>query len=282
MSRIRRFLACLALASVVGLLAAVPDARGVVPRAVLWERWLAHDEASMRSISHRAWEQFLIRYLRIDSNGVHRVAYGQVTDADRQRLERYVDHLARLPIGRYNRDQQLAYWINLYNALVVRLVLDHYPVGSILDVGGPQSTDGGPWEREVVAVAGEPLSLNDIVHRILRPIWNDPRIHYALSCGALGCPNLPPQPFEGVHIERQLTEAAMSYINDPRCTRIDGHRLIVSSIFRWYKTDFGGSDRAVIRHLMAYAEPELAMTLQRFDRINGDMFDWRLNDATLL
>lgn len=246
------------------------------PDAEIWRRWLDHDPTSMREIEHRPWEQFLLRYLRIGADGVHRIAYAEVTPADRTLLERYVRGLADLPIAAYGRDEQMAYWINLYNALVVRLVLDHYPVASIRDIGGRPD---GPWGLDLVEVDGEPLSLNDIEHRILRPIWRDPRVHYALSCGAVGCANLQPMPFEGERIDRQLTEAAMAFVNDARCVRID-ERLVVSSIFRWYREDFGGSDRHVISHLMAYAEPGLALALQRFDRVDADLFDWRLNDAS--
>jgi hypothetical protein len=123
------------------------------------------------------------------------------------------------------------------------------------------------------------LSLHDIVHRILRPIWRDPRLHYALACGAVGCPNLQPEPFDGRELDRQLNEAAMAFVNDPRGVTIEGDRLGVSSIYRWYQGDFGPTELDVINHLMAYAEPELAMQLQKFDRISEDGFDWRLNAA---
>lgn len=251
------------------------------PRAELWERWLAHDPQSVRRIDHDAWEKFLMRYLRIGADGVHRVAYSQVTPDDRAALDRYIEQLADVPISTFNRAEQMAYWINLYNALTVRLVLDHYPVASVRDIGAQSGTEiGGAWDRQLVEIEGTPVSLNDIYHRILRPIWKDPRVHYALSCAAIGCPNLQPEPFRSDRLDRQLTKAAMAYVNDPRCLKVDGHRLGVSSIYRWYKHDFGGSDRAIINHLMAFAEPALAMTLQRFDRINEDGFDWRLNDAT--
>ena len=174
----------------------------------------------------------------------------------------------------------MAFWINLYNALVVRLVIDHYPIASVRDIGGPPGArGGGPWARKLVEVEGTPLSLDDIVHRILRPIWGDPRVHYALACGAVGCPNLQPEPFEAGELERQLSEAAMAYVNHPRGILIDGDRLRLSSIYRWYRDDFGPTDRDVINHLMAYAEPHLAMRLQRFETISEDDFDWHLNDA---
>lgn len=244
-------------------------------------RWQARDQASLQRIGHRPWEQFLLRYVRVGPDGIHRVAYGEVTTADFALLNRYIAHLASLPVAEYARDEQMAYWINLHNALIVRLVIERYPVADVRDLSaGSGSGGGGPFDLDLVEIDGERLSLNDIRQRILDPVFADARVHYALSCAALGCPDLQPEPYLGHRLDEQLTEAAMDYINDPRCIHIDGGRLTVSSLFFWYKDDFGGTDRAVIRHLMAYAEPGLAMRLQRFDRIFDYLFDWRLNDAT--
>lgn len=251
-----------------------------VPPAEPWEIWRAHDPASVQRIDHRAWKQFLTRYLRIGGDGTHRLAYGQVTPADRAALDDYIGSLAALPIGTYNRSEQMAFWINLYNALTVRLVLDHYPIASIRDIDDSRRPlSGGPWDEKLVAVDGTPVSLNDIVHRILRPIWQDPRVLYTLSCAAISCPNLQPEPYRGNRLDHQLSKAAMAYVNDSRCISMDDDRLDVSSLFRWYQDDFGGTDSAVIHHLMAYADPRLAMSLQKFDEIDADGFDWRLNDA---
>ncbi len=271
-----------ALIAIFGLLILLAGAGAQAgPRAELWERWLAHDPASILQIDHDDWDAFLIRYLRIGADGVHGVAYGEVTPADRALLENYIARLAALPISAYSRPEQMAYWINLYNALVVRLVVDHYPIASIRDIGKSSDAPGlGPWQRQLVEVEGTPLSLNDIVHRILRPIWRDPRTHYALACGAVSCPNLQPEPFYADQLDRQLSEAAMAYVNDRRCIRIEANQLGLSSLYRWYRDDFGATDRDVINHLMAYAAPNLAMKLQGFDRITDDGFDWRLNDAT--
>lgn len=272
-----------ALIAILGLLAVLTcaGAQAAAPRAELWDRWLAHDPASLLQIDHDDWDAFLVRYLRIGADGVHRVAYGAVAPEDRALLENYVARLGGLPISRYSRPEQMAYWINLYNALVVRLVVDHYPIASIRDVGkGPDESGVGPWKKELVEVEGTPLSLHDIAHRILRPIWRDPRVHYALACGAVSCPNLQPEPFYADQLDRQLSEAAMAYVNDRRCIRIEGDQLNLSSLYRWYRDDFGPTDQDVINHLMAYAAPNLAMKLQGFDQISDDGFDWRLNDAT--
>jgi Protein of unknown function, DUF547 len=260
-------------------LAAFPAQAG--PKAELWEIWLQQDPKSVQSIDHAGWERFLAKYLRIGSDGVHRVAYGEVTPEDRAALDAYIDRLAALPIGTYNRFEQMAYWINLYNALTVRLVLDHYPIASIRDIdASPRPLSGGPWDEALVEIDGTPVSLNDILHRILRPIFQDPRIHYAVSCAALGCANLQPEPFRGDRLDQQLSKAAMAYVNDPRCVSFEEDELGLSSLYRWYRDDFGGSDAAVIHHLMGLANPSLAMSLERFDTISADGFDWRLNDAT--
>jgi hypothetical protein len=117
------------------------------PTVRLWDRWHALDPASTREVDHSAWGSFLTRYLRIGADSIHRVAYGEVTPADRRALDDYLAELSRTPISQYNRAEQLAFWINLYNALTVRTILEHYPVASIRDIaisGGPPTT--GPWD----------------------------------------------------------------------------------------------------------------------------------------
>jgi len=137
----------------------------------------------------------------------------------------------------------------------------------------------GPWERKLLDVAGEQLSLNDIEHRILRPIWKDPRIHYAVNCASIGCPNLAAEPYRGATVEAQLDDAARAYVNHPRGVMIDGDRLVVSKIYTWFADDFGGGEKSVIVHLKRYALPELTAQLNRFEAINGYEYDWGLNGA---
>ncbi len=196
-----------------------------------FERWREHDEGSAMQVDHGKWEAFLLNYLRPGADGVHRVAYGKVRDRDRRALSNYVDVMSKVDIVRYPRSEQMAYWINLYNALVVKLVLDHYPIASIrkLERSGAGSKNS-PWNRPLIVVGGTSLSLNDIENHILKPIWNDPRIHYAMTCAAVGCPNLQPMPFSGAELDQQLSDAAMAYVNDPRCIEIENGELHVSSL----------------------------------------------------
>lgn len=265
------------------LLAAAPGVARAAPSPDPWPRWAASDESARSVIDHGAWNGFLTRYLVPGADGINRLAYGRVLPEDRGALGVYIDALGGLPITAYRRAEQLAYWINLYNALTVRTVLRHYPVASILDINiSPGPLSRGPWGRKLLRIEGEEVSLDDIEHRILRPFWRDPRLHYALNCASLGCPNLQPRAFTAATTEAMLDDAARAYVNHPRGARVTDGRLFVSSIYLWYKPDFGGDDAGVIAHLRRYAVPPLAEGLAPIAAIAGDRYDWALNDAKML
>jgi len=248
-----------------------------VPDADLWSIWNTADESATGTIDHRDWQYLLDTYLVTTSpDGIHRFDYRAVTPADRARLHGYIEKLTGTDPRRYPRAVQLAYWINLYNALTVEVVLQHYPVKSIRRIyGGLFGT--GPWNRKLIAVAGRPLSLNDIEHRILRPIWRDPRIHYAVNCASLGCPNLAAQAFTAENAERLLDTGARAYINHPRGVSFKGGRLTLSKIYKWFAVDFGGTRQGVLAHLQRYAGPELRAQLGGYDGRVRYRYDWGLN-----
>jgi hypothetical protein len=263
-----------ALLGGLALAAALPRLALAAPKPDPWRHWQPSDESSRAGIDHNGWTDFLGRYLVAGADGINRVAYRRVTAADRETLGIYVARLAGLPITAYRRAEQLAYWLNLYNALTLRTVLDRYPVASIRDIGVR-----GPWRKKLVHIEGEEVGLDDIEHRILRPFWQNPMLHYGLNCAALGCPNLPPAAFTAANAETMLDAGARAYVNHPRGVRIDDGKLTVSSLYVWYASDFGGSDAAVIAHLRCYAAPPLAAALAGLDAIAGDRYDWSLNDA---
>ena len=139
------------------------------PRAELWERWTAHDATSTLSVDHSVWENFLQRYVKDGPIGVARVRYDAVSPADREDLDRYIDRLTGVVVSKYGPAEQRAFWINLYNALTVQVILDHYPVESIQDIDiSPGFFQSGPWGKKLVKVEGIEISLDDIEHRILR------------------------------------------------------------------------------------------------------------------
>jgi hypothetical protein len=246
------------------------------PKAELWPRWAAHQPGAAGRVDHAVWRRLLAAYLRPGSDGINRFAYGAVAATDRQVLDAYLATLAAVPVGSLDRPEQRAFWNNLYNALTVQVVLAHYPVRSIKDIGiSPGLFSSGPWGKKLLAVEGEPVSLDDIEHRILRPIWRDPRTHYAVNCASVGCPNLLPEPFTGANLESLLEQGARAYVNHPRGVRLNDGGLRLSSIYDWFAADFGD----VPTHLRRYAEPPLAAALARNPAIDGYSYDWALNDA---
>ncbi len=250
------------------------------PRADLWPHWEAHDPDSVQRIDHSTWAAFLDRYLSQGSDGINRIDYRAAMNA-RAGLHGYMRELEAVPVSSLNRTEQFAYWVNLYNALTVATVLDHYPVETIRDIDISSGLfSNGPWEATLVEVEAMPLTLDDIEHRILRPIWRDARVHYAVNCAALGCPNLYAEAFDADRLESQLDAAARSFVNHPRGARIEEGALYVSSIYDWFESDFGGSDAGVITHLKRYADPTLATQLESIDEIEDHDYDWALNDAS--
>ena len=248
------------------------------PAAVRWPLWERSAADNPAAIPHTDWQGFLDRYLVPGHpSGIARVRYGEVSATDREALQRYLRQLAALDPRDYAPREQQAFWINLYNALTVELVLAHYPVTSIRKIYGGLF-DRGPWDEPVTSVAGQALTLNDIEHRILRPIFADARIHYAVNCASLGCPNLAAEAYTAANLEALLDTGARAYVNHPRGVRFDGERLALSSLYEWYAVDFGGNLAGVRAHLAHFAEPALAARLRAHTGGARYAYDWRLNE----
>jgi len=244
------------------------------------ETWNQSDENNPASIDHGAWQELLKRYLSTNHpSGVNRVRYKNFSAADKQALKSYLSELQSIDPRQYNRAEQMAYWINLYNALTVDLILDNYPVKSIKKTG-KKLFSFGPWDDQLAQIEGNDLTLNDIEHKILRPIWKDRRIHYAVNCASYGCPNLSATAFTVKNTESLLEQGATDYINHPRGVSLHDGDLKVSSIYHWYSEDFGGDNTKLLLHLKRYAKPELKQALETFDGSIDHAYDWSLNDAS--
>ena len=277
-----------ALGGALALMASTISSRpGIAaPAAQLWQKWAANDSASRIVVDHQAWGIFLRRYLVEEPDGIYRLRYGDVSAADKQALDLYLEKMSNVQLQSLNPTEQFAYWINFYNALTVKAVLDHYPVKSIREIslGGsllPSFITGGtgPWQAKLIEVGGEPVALDDIEHRILRPLFKDNRIHYAVNCASIGCPTLVPAPFTAASLQAMLDRSARLYVNHPRGVRADTGGLTVSSIYKWYQEDFGGNWPGVLVHLRRYANPATTQMLAPFSTIHADTYDWQLNDA---
>ena len=249
------------------------------PEADLWARWTKHQSNSVQKINHKQWATFLDRNLITnDKSNIHLVPYSQVTNKDRKILQNYLKYLENINISNYSRSEQFAYWINHYNARTVELILENYPIDSIKDISF-SFFSFGPWDEELITVEGIDLSLNDIEHRILRPIWKDPRIHHAVNCASIGCPNLLPKPFTSETSEMLLDEAAKGYVNHPRGVRFEDEKLVLSKIFDWYLVDFGGSTDNLLKHILEYSESQLYQKVKRYKGKLEYEYNWQLNEV---
>ncbi len=233
-------------------------------------------ESGSGIIDHTKWSDLLSNYID-DREGLNYFRYGDVNEEDLYILEDYLEMLQSVRVTKLDSDEQFAYWINLYNALTIWVILEHYPVESIREISYGLLTKG-PWKENLATVEGVDLSLDDIEHEILRPVFQDSRIHYAVNCASIGCPNLQSTAFTSNNLEDLLEHSAEQYINHPRGARIEDGELIVSSIYDWYEEDFGGSQESVIEHLLEYASRTLERQLDGFDEIDDYEYDWALNE----
>ncbi len=284
-SLIRRYSGSARTFGFIVMLALAAASLAGAPQAELWPRWEEHDPSSTETVNHAQWARFLDRYLETSTrSGVNLVRYSDVSTSDRAELQRYIAMLEDVMVSDLNRDEQMAYWLNLYNAVTVELILEHYPVDSIRDINISGSLfNRHPWDAELVEVEGEALTLNDIEHRIIRPIWEDPRIHYVVNCASIGCPNLQPTPFTGDTYDAVFDEAAREYLTHPRGVRFEGDTLYLSSIFDWYSEDWDDSKQVIVDHIIEYAEGSTAARLQTFadEGYDGRVryeYDWALNE----
>ena len=247
--------------------------------------WNASDENNVARIDHTAWQEILNDYLRKHDSGVNRFDYAvlKANARDTAKLSSYLTYLQSFDPRIYSQAEQKAYWINFYNALTVKVVTDAYPVKSIKDIsesllGKLGRIFGGPWDDVHAKVVGLDLTLNNIEHGILRPIWKDNRIHYAVNCASYGCPNLSATAFTAENTEELLDVGARAYVNHPRGVDfVDDDFLVISSIYKWYVTDFGGDEKSVINHLVKYADKALATRLREFTGSVDYEYDWSLN-----
>ena len=210
-----------------------------------------------------------------------------------QALKGYLDSLAEVSerqFKQWSEARQLAFYFNLYNAATLKLIVDHYPVDSIKDIGGWFK---GPWDQEVVRLFGETITLDNLEHDIIREEYDEPRLHMALVCAAKGCPNLRSEAYVGEKLDEQLDDQVRRFLASPKGMRVDRRRdrVHVSSIFKWYGEDFVGkytprtgfngldkTERAVANFCAQYTSKANQAYLKAGDyKIKYLDYDWSLN-----
>jgi hypothetical protein len=230
------------------------------------------------STTEAQWDALLGTYVHPDAQNLNRVDYGawKANKADLKALDGVVAGFASAPVSSLTKPNQFALWANLYNALTVQVVLSRYPIKSIRDIRNTLLSIG-PWKQKYVQVEGQSLSLDDIEHGILRKNWADPRVHYSVNCASIGCPNLQRRGWRASSLEVDLDAAARSFINSARAVRVvRPNQIRLSSIYQWFKSDFGTSEAKILAHLRRYAAPSLSTQLTQA-RIIGYDYDWSIN-----
>ena len=195
---------------------------------------------------------------------------------DRATLNKYLELLkANPPVEEsWSRDEQLAYWINAYNAFTVDLVLQHYPVTSIKDIGSKIQIPfiNSPWDIKFIEIGDKKLDLNNIEHGIIRKQFEEPRIHFAVNCASYSCPLLRNEAYTAEKLDKQLDEQTRQFINDPKRNKINGKKAQLSKIFSWYGGDFT-KNMSLKEFIAKYAEEEVTNST----KISYLDYQWQLN-----
>ncbi len=271
MRLIHHFISVLALAVLFTSPGSLPLQADVAASFNSWTKGAA------KTVDHSVWDKLLKTYVSRSSGGLNVVDYRRFKKAGHGALKSYLRMLQGTDVKSLDRPEQFAFWVNLYNAKTVDIILDHYPVSSIKKIRSGLFSPG-PWKLKTMKVNGIALTLDDVEHKILRGLWRDPRIHYAVNCASVGCPNLAREAFTGKNAQTLLEAGARNYINSDRGVQVSGGRVTASKIYSWFNGDFGGNEQGVLRHLRHYAAPVLAAKLKNVRSISSYQYDWSLND----
>lgn len=210
---------------------------------------------------HAAWDALLQQY--VTSSG--KVNYAGFK-SNKAKLQAYLDDLAANPVeAGWSRAEKMAYWINVYNAFTIKLIVDHFPVQSITKLHG-----GKPWDVKWIKLGDKTYSLNQVENDILRPQYKDARIHFAVNCAAKSCPPLLNRAWTGGNLENYLEKQTRSFINSAKYNSINSGKAQVSKIFEWYATDFGN----LIDFLNQYSETSIKANAA----VSYQEYDWALNN----
>jgi len=227
-------------------------------------------DSESKPINHEIWNSLLSKYV----NKLGMVNYKGFI-ADSNQFNQYLKLLGtNHPNDKnWNEKEQLAYWINAYNAFTVRLIVRNYPTESIRDIAGAIPFINSSWDIKFIKIENEVYDLNNIEHGIIREYFNEPRIHFALVCGAVSCPPLRNEAYLPEKLESQLKEQAIKFINNPKKNKITKTEIEISKIFMWYKGDFEHQS-SLIDYLNLYSEIKIDQTASK----SHLDYNWRLNE----
>jgi len=221
------------------------------------------EEIIIEKASHSEWNSMLSKHL--SSNGD---ANYKAFKKDIEILKDYLFHLSIVtPNNDWSKNEKLAYWINLYNASTVELILNNYPVSSITDIN-----NGKPWDLKFIKSGDKTYSLNQIENEIIRPRFNEPRIHMAVNCAAVSCPKLMNSAFTSDKLNSQLSKQAKEFVNNSEKNTLTSTSVHISKIFEWYKEDFNNGN--VLSFIAKFSDIEFNSETVVFYQ----EYNWNLNE----
>lgn len=222
--------------------------------------------------SNQIYGDILHRYVhdgRVDYSGLKK---------NEAQLDAYLQHLAVTDPDQMTTNDRFALYINGYNAYTIKLILNNFknghPPASIKDIGNFFSS---PWSVKLANIAGTTYTLDNIEHDILRPSFQDPRVHFAINCASKSCPPLLAQPYSGETLDQQLEAATTAFINNRQANRLQGSTLYISAIFKWFAKDFNNDPISFFKY---YAKGDLKKGLNVHNdgiKIQYLDYDWSLN-----
>ena len=243
--------------------------------------------SATHAFNHNQWTALLSQHVSELRGGVATSVDYDGMAADRTELQGYLAALTAVTAAEFQTwspDEQLAFLINAYNAFTVELILLEGQPASIRDIG---SFFSGPWDKEFFSLLGEPRTLDEVEHEMIRgnPTLMDPRIHFAVNCASIGCPALRPEAYTADKLDAQLQDSARKFLSDTQRNRFSAEKntLEVSKIFDWYEGDFEKAAGSLAKYLLPYAEELGVPPANRESMKTGDItirhrgYDWKLN-----
>jgi hypothetical protein len=234
-------------------------------------------EEGSGSFDHQSYDQLLSQHVN-QAEGT--VDYGSLKQ-NQKALEQYLGRIADAELETLPRDEQLALLINAYNAYTLKLILENYPdIESIKDLSNP-------WSTERYEVGGHTLSLDQIEHELIRPVYKDPRIHFAVNCAAVDCPYLASFAYTGAELDDQLDSRTDAILTNEQFVSVEENTLRYPKVMKWYRSDFvSGSFQGSASNIAQYIKPHSRKSIRAFIETNGGdppvepmSYDWSLNDA---
>lgn len=204
-----------------------------------------------------------------------------------EKLNKYLELLSSTDPDKFTKNEKLAFWINAYNAFTLQIVVENYPIKSITSLHTGGKVIGfllgkTVWDKGFITINNKKYSLNDIEHKILRKM-NEPRIHFAIVCASISCPELRNEAFEADRIDSQLQEQTIKFLNDKTRNHFDvkNKKAYISQIFNWFGEDFGDSDENILKFVSEYLpdniKNDILNNLSEWDVSYMD-YDWGLNE----